>query len=97
MSLTDTPPAVSAEMPEPSAELTLIRVLVEAHLATCSRKKGERFLRLTAEKLADEESLSAVIPFSGASQHSGVRTARRQAAEVYRRLLPLFIARLSPR
>lgn len=67
---------------------------MEAHLATLSRKRGERFLRLMAEKLAEEQNLSEVIAIRPSSQQQAVRRSRRQAAELFERLLPILLARL---
>lgn len=82
------------ELPEPSAELVMLRVLVEAHVASMPRKKSERFLRMVAEKLAEEEALSAVFHIRPQTQRARLRISRRQAAEWYRCWLPTFVARM---
>lgn len=87
--------AAQVELPEPSAELILLRVMAEAYVATMPRKKGERFLRTVAEKLANEESFASVFPIRPTPQWIASRTARRQAVGQYRAWLPTFLARVS--
>lgn len=84
----------ASELPEPSAELVLFRVHVEAMLAVMGPKKGERYLRLMAEKLASEENLSALFHIRPRSDDAAVQRARSQAAELFRRHLPIFLARI---
>lgn len=67
---------------------------MECFLATMGRKKAERFLRLMAEKLASEENLSSVFQIRPTSEETEVARARRQAVEMYRRYLPIFLARI---
>lgn len=81
-------------LPEPSAELVLWRTSMQCFVATCGRKKGERFLQMMADRLSQEENLSSVFHIRPASEHAKVRKARQQAAEVYRRYLPIFLAGL---
>lgn len=85
------------DLPPPSAELVLLRVVIESHLATAPRKRAERYLRTITEKLAAEENLSAVFQIRPTAQHEEVRRARRQAALMFERLLPIFLARLGTR
>ena len=94
MSELSRPEIENDELPEPSAELVLWRVHVEAMLAVLSRKKGERYLTYMTERLAWEDNLSAVFNIRPQAQHAQVRRARRQAARIYERYLPVFHARL---
>lgn len=86
--------AQSEDMPDPAAALVLWRVSVEAFLEVSSRKKGEEFLSVIAGKLASEESLSQVLTIRPEIQRSAVQRARREAGELFRRYLPVFLARL---
>jgi len=80
------------ELPAPDPALVLLRVFIEAHLATVSRRKGERFLRLIAEKLASEESLAEVFAIRPHPKRAEIQRARRQAAELFGVYLPTFVA-----
>jgi hypothetical protein len=82
-------------LPDPSAELVLWRVSVQCFVAMVGRRKGERFLRLMAEKLAQEENMASVFSIRPHAQHVAVRRARKEAATVYERLLPIFLAGLA--
>lgn len=84
-------------MPPPSPELVLWRASVQALLATMGRRKGERFLRIMAEQLAGEDNLSSVFNIRPTSEHARVRVVRRQAAEMFRRYVPVFLAGLARR
>lgn len=79
-------------LPAPSAVLVLIRVLVQSYLATCGRRRAEAFLRYASELLADEESITQLLPLRPASQHAEVTKARREAVALFRRYVPAFIA-----
>lgn len=86
--------AEPGEVPEPSVELLLLRVFAESYVATAPRKRGERFLRTVGEKLAKEVNLSAAIPIRPTSGRASMMVAQKQAAEVYLRWLPTFLARV---
>jgi hypothetical protein len=81
-------------LPRPSVELTLFRVSIEAYLAVSGRRRGERFLRLMADKLASEESLAAVLSIRPSADRAAVAEATREAAAWLDRALPVFLARL---
>jgi hypothetical protein len=81
-------------LPEPDAALVLIRVLVQAHLATISRRRGEAFLRHATEILASEENLELLFPIRPRTQHAALNKARREAVGLFRQLLPSLIASL---
>lgn len=89
--------AQESELPPPSAELVLWRVHVEAMVVALGRKKGERYLRLMADKLAFEDGLASVFQIRPASMHADVRRTRRQAASVFERYMPIFLAALPPK
>jgi hypothetical protein len=84
-------------LPSPSAELVLYRVHVEALIHVLGRKKAGRYLRAMADKLAWEEGLASVFQIRPASEQASVRQARQQAAAIFERMLPIFLAALPPR
>lgn len=81
-------------LPDPAAGLVLWRVSIEAFLAVSSRKKGEEFLAVMADKIASEENLAEVFTIRPQTQREEVRRARKQAADLFARYLPVFLARL---
>jgi hypothetical protein len=87
-------PMPGADIPPPNANLVLWRASVMAFITVCGRRKAEKFLRVMAEQLAAEENLSSVFQIRPNSEHLNVRQARREAAELLRRYLPLFLASL---
>jgi hypothetical protein len=89
-----TDPQLRVELPDQSAELTMLRVLVEAHLATVSRKRGVAYLRTVAETLEREEGLSAIVPIRGRVPAAAV-TARREALAWFQQALPVWLARVT--
>jgi len=86
------------DVPPVSVELVLYRVLVCSLIETLGEALGpeaaERFLRIQATTLANEMSLETVIPIRGASEHASVVKARRGAVAMFRRYLPVFVAKL---
>jgi hypothetical protein len=86
-------PTTRDEIPAVSAELLLLRVLVEGYLATAPRKRGEAFLRHVAQTLATEEELSAIVPIRDMNRQA-MSQARRGALAAFRACLPTWLARL---
>ena len=87
------------ELPPPSAEMILLRVFVEALLECCKvpRKRRARvFIDTAASILANEESLSLIVPIRPTTQMAEVNRARRQALAIFRAYAPTFLARLPP-
>lgn len=84
----------SENVPAPSAVLVLWRASVMAFITVCGRRKAERFLEVMTRQLADEENLSSVFQIRPNTEQAAVRQARREAAELFRRYLPLFLASL---
>jgi hypothetical protein len=85
------------EFPDPTAELVLLRVFIEAHLETSPRKVGERFLLVAAEKLASEENMASVFQIRPHAHWPASQRARKQAVALFERYLPTFLARLPPK
>ena len=82
----------SEGLPPPSAELVLWRTSVQAFIAVCGKRKGERFLRIMAEQLAMEDNLSSVFHIRPSSERERVRAVRKQAAKIFEAYLPVFLA-----
>lgn len=86
-----------SELPKPDASYVLIRVFVEAYLSTAHLPRKERapaFLQVASEILANEESVSLLLPIRPASEHAAVSSARRAALALYRQYLPVLLARV---
>lgn len=97
--VTETEPLVRDLLPPPDPTLVLIRVFVEAYLATAHlkpRARARAFLDVATNALATEESVALVFPIRPTSEHARVSLARRQAVALFRQYLPVFIARLPP-
>lgn len=85
------------DLPAPSPELVLVRVCVEAYLATAHvkpRQRARAFLRVASTILADEESVALTFPIRPSADARAVTEARRQAIAVFRQYIPVFMARL---
>lgn len=78
------------DIPAPSSELTLIAVLVRAHLRTLSPKKRRAFLRAIAETLGDFEAHSSVVRIRGREHDEAVAVTRKEAAAWLRATLGAF-------
>lgn len=85
---------MSPELPPPDVSLVLVRVAIESFIDVAGPKKGERFLKSMADRLASEERLSEVLRLRPASDEEAARRARREAMQWFRTMLPLFMARL---
>ena len=72
--------------------MILWRASMQALVTTLSKRKAETFLRVMSARLSQEESMSAVFQIRPTSEHAAVRQARRQAAEIYSRYLPILLA-----
>lgn len=86
--------SVPAALPVPSAEMILLRVMVQAHLSTVSKRRGEAFLRACADILATEDSIALVVPIRDAGAHADIAVARKHAIAMFRGYLPTLIASL---
>lgn len=93
-------PSGAEELPEPSAELVLIRAFVVSYLSTCHLKpsaRAEAFLRHASELLATEDSVALLFPIRPETRQAEVNRARRQAVTLFRQLTPTFVAALAGR
>lgn len=75
----------------------LYRVHVESIIAVLGPKKGERYLLDMARRLAREEDLASVFQIRPEAQRAELRRSRREAAAIFERLLPSFLAALPPK
>lgn len=85
------------DLPAASPELVLIRVFVQAYIATAHekpRRRARAFLHRASTILADEESVSMLLPIRPAAAHAEVSRARRQALAMFRQLVPALTAEL---
>lgn len=85
---------MTADLPPPDASLVLVRVAIESFIDVVGPKKGERFLKGMADRLASEERLAEALRFRPASEDAAVSQARRSAMLWFRQALPIFMARL---
>jgi hypothetical protein len=88
-----------AGLPPPSPELVLIRVFVQAYLATAHekpRRRARAFLDAATRTLADEESVSLLLPYRPSTERAAVNLARRRAVALFRALTPSLVAKLPP-
>lgn len=86
-----------AANPRPSAEFVLLRVFVEAYLATAHekpRRRARSFLDAAAGILEDEQTVASVRPIRPSSDHLAMVQARREALAMFERLRPTLLARL---
>lgn len=82
-----------------TAERVLLRVFVQAYLATAHEKPQRRaraFLRRASSLLSDEESLAVVLPIRAKATDREISSARRDALAIYEQLEPFFVAALPP-
>lgn len=87
------------ELPAPSAELVLIRVMVCAYLATAHerpKRRGRAFVREAARLLNSEDSVTLLLPGRSVGHHAGVTEAGRRAIAHFKQLLPTMLAALPP-
>lgn len=86
--------AEAPALPPPSAELVLLRVFLESFVTIMGPKKAERFLRMSAERLASEENLANILPIRPHSDDAALSAARQSAMLWMRQMLPILMARL---
>lgn len=86
------PASLREEMPAPSAELTLIAVLIRAHLKTQPRKKRREFLFNVTAALEEMEMVSNVVRLRGREHDAAVSLTRKQATAWVRGMLGAFFA-----
>lgn len=73
------PPSLAGDMPLPSPELTLISVLLKAHMETLSPKKQRAFLSSVMDTFEELEAAGGVIRMRSAKYDAEVVRARREA------------------
>jgi hypothetical protein len=73
------PPSLASDMPPPSVELTLISVLLKAHMATLSPKKQRAFLSSVMDTFEDLENAASVVRMRSPKYDAEVKKARREA------------------
>lgn len=69
-------------------------MLVQAHLATLPRKKGERFLAELAAIIETEERIRLLLPTRPAAQRRAQARSQDEAAAWLRQILPELLRSL---
>ena len=84
------PPSLMDEMPPPSAELTLIGVLMRAHLKSLSPKKRRVYLLTVMNTLTEFEDLRRVVRLRSREHDEAVALTRKQATAWARGMTSAF-------
>lgn len=80
-----------SELPEPSAELTLLLAFVRAYVRSLPKKERTQFLADVDEALGLQEAAYNVIRFRPKSADPAVFAAMRQARAWYRQALAVAL------
>ena len=83
-----------ANLPNPSPELVLLRVLLESHLETMPRKKRLQFVRHVMEIIHAEAAMEHVVSFRPKEDGPAVAHARSQALAWMRHTMGRLLIRL---
>ena len=86
--------AEADDLPPPSAELVMLRVLIEAHLATHSRRKAARFLEAVNDLFDQHDQLRNAYRLRPDVYDDQVVEARRKARNWFNRLMSVYLRRL---
>ena len=86
-----------SDMPEPSVELTLLAVLMRAHLRTLKPKARKAYLREIVTALEEFEADANVIRLRGKEYDEAVALTRRQSVAWVRAALGAFFVSDSER
>jgi hypothetical protein len=81
----------------PSAMTAAVRMLVQAHLRSMGRRRGERYLRELALLVENEESVRSLYPRRPKHERTAQARAQDEAAECIRQMMPELIRSLPPR
>jgi hypothetical protein len=76
----------------PTPEHVLFQVQTIALLKVLGKKKAQPFLRAMATELAARQSYAEATPIRAPKNYPAKRDATREAADVFRRDLPTFLA-----
>lgn len=85
------PASLREEMPPPTAELTLIGVLMRAHLKTLSPKKRRAYLITVMDSLTEFEEMRKVVRLRGREHDEAVSETHRQATAWTRGMMSAFL------
>jgi hypothetical protein len=72
-------PQLNQPLPDPSAELVLIRIMLEAHLDGLPAKERAKFVRRINESFAERLDLGNIEPLRPPTQFSALKAAQLQA------------------
>lgn len=84
------PPSLAADMPPPSAELTMIGALMRAHMACLPPRKRKAFLSELMRVFEEYEATSNVVRLRARSMDGEVEKARREAVAWLRGMMAAF-------
>lgn len=70
---------METELPQPSAELVLLRVFLEAHLDGLPPKEAARFIRRVDQQMELRRALGSVATIRPRSEETTLAAARRAA------------------
>lgn len=84
------PPTTPSDIPDPSVELTLIAVMIRAHLRTLKPKARREYLRTLAEVMAEFEADQNVVRLRGRKHDAAVTRTRRESAAWMRAVMGAF-------
>lgn len=84
------PPSVAADMPHPTAELTMIGALMRAHMACLPPRKRRAFLANLMEVFEEYEGSHNVVRLRSRALDSEVTRARREAVAWTRGMMAAF-------
>jgi len=81
-------------LPKPSPELVLLRVLLESHLETMPRKKRLQFVRHVMDIIQAEAAMEHIVSFRPKSDGPATAQARTQALAWMRHTMGRLLIRL---
>jgi hypothetical protein len=90
-------PQLAIDLPPATPERILIRVAIEAYLATCHmkpRERGRAFFEFGSKLLMNEKSVAALFPIRTRDSRDRLDVVRLQACAIWSEWAPTFMARL---
>jgi hypothetical protein len=86
-------------IPPPTPERILIRVALEAYMATAHSKPRQRaraFFDFGSRLLQNEETVSALFPVKSNASRGELNRVRREACAIWEGWAPTLLARIPP-
>ena len=85
------PPSLADDMPPPSVELTLLGVMLRAHLKCLPPKKRRVFLENIMETWEELDASANVVRLRGREHDEGVMRTRRQGVAWTRGMMAAYL------